>query len=158
MAVLAICALLALGSSLSDFDRYPSRNHFVGFPAPLVSTAKVRKHKTVLEQAVRDGANFNGYYRVAWWGCGTNCVEWAVINLKTGVVWFAAEPALSCFAAADNTGSSPHETLETRVSSKLFYLYFCDPPFRGDRTFNMRRVYVWSGSTPQLIRTERVDK
>ena len=30
------------------------------------------------------GANFAGHYRVAIWGCGSSCAQFAVVNLKTG--------------------------------------------------------------------------
>jgi hypothetical protein len=32
------------------------------------------------------GANFAGLYRVAIWGCGSSCSQFAVVNLKTGSV------------------------------------------------------------------------
>jgi len=32
------------------------------------------------------GPNFAGQYRVAIWGCGTSCAQFAVVNLKTGRV------------------------------------------------------------------------
>ena len=52
----------------------------------LKSSATARMFRTVLQQEINKGANFAGYYRVAIWGCGTSCANFAVINLKTGRV------------------------------------------------------------------------
>ena len=35
--------------------------------------------------------NFAGHYRLAYWGCGTSCAMFAVVNLKTGKVITARE-------------------------------------------------------------------
>jgi hypothetical protein len=103
-----------------------------------------------LREEAREGPNFNGHYRVASWGCGTNCIEWAIIDLETGKVWFAPEPAYSCWSP------EPSDGLEIRITSSLLYLHVCDPPFRGSRAFNRRRLYVWRDSALTFLRFEEI--
>jgi hypothetical protein len=45
-----------------------------------------KTYRTTLRQELRKGPNFAGHYRLAIWGCGSSCVMFAVINLKTGQV------------------------------------------------------------------------
>jgi hypothetical protein len=52
----------------------------------LNSSPTAKMYRTLLRQEVSKGPNFAGYYRVAIWGCGTSCANFAVVNLKTGQV------------------------------------------------------------------------
>ena len=44
--------------------------------------------KTVLREAAKKNPNFDGKYVIASWGCGTNCQQFALIDLETGKVTF----------------------------------------------------------------------
>jgi hypothetical protein len=57
----------------------------------LTSNPIARMYRTVLRQEMTEGPNFAGHYRVAFWGCGTSCAMFAVVNLKTGRVITAKE-------------------------------------------------------------------
>ena len=48
--------------------------------------------RTSLREAAKQPPNFAGHFRFVSWGCGTNCLGGAVINLKTGEV---AQPPLA---------------------------------------------------------------
>jgi hypothetical protein len=39
------------------------------------------------------GANFAGHYRLTSWGCGTSCLQWAIIDVKSGRVFHPANLA-----------------------------------------------------------------
>jgi hypothetical protein len=52
----------------------------------LKSSSTARMYRTLLRQQVAKGPNFAGHYRVAVWGCGTSCANFAIVNLKTGRV------------------------------------------------------------------------
>lgn len=45
-----------------------------------------RMYRTVIRSEMSRGANFAGHYRVAIWGCGTSCAQFAAVNLNTGRV------------------------------------------------------------------------
>jgi hypothetical protein len=51
-----------------------------------------RLYRTQLRDAAKQGAqsgpNFAGHYRLASWGCGTGCLSWGLVDLKTGRVAF----------------------------------------------------------------------
>jgi hypothetical protein len=153
---LAVFMILATATALDEFSSYPAAHRLTRSPAaPIVRTGKARRYRSVLRAEAREGPNFNGHYRVASWGCGTNCIEWAVIDLETGKVWFPPQPAYSCFALEEQDAGVP-DWFEFRLTSSLLYLHICDPPLRGARTFNTRQVYVWSGSALKLVRSEEM--
>jgi hypothetical protein len=45
-----------------------------------------KMYRTVIRSEMRRGVNFAGHYRVAVWGCGSSCAQFAVVNLSTGPV------------------------------------------------------------------------
>jgi hypothetical protein len=48
-----------------------------------------RTYRTVLRDSVKEsGVNFAGHYTLATWGCGTNCNQMAVVDVKTGQTYF----------------------------------------------------------------------
>jgi hypothetical protein len=52
-----------------------------------------RTFRTRLREALRTGVNFAGHYVVAGWGCGTGCVNGAIIDARDGRVFFPEELA-----------------------------------------------------------------
>jgi hypothetical protein len=153
---LAALVVAATTTASDEFSSYPAAHRLVHSPAaPVVKSGKAHRYRSVLREEAREGPNVNGHFRVASWGCGTNCIEWAVIDLETGKVWFPSEPAYSCWAPEEQGGDVP-DWFEMRITSSLLYLHICDPPFRGSRPFNWRRVYVWRDSQLRLLRSEKL--
>jgi len=72
------------------FDQHPSKAEQIRHPAKvnLKSSAMARKYRTMLRRGVAKGPNFAGHYAVVGWGCGTSCVQFAVVDLKSGEVVF----------------------------------------------------------------------
>ena len=50
--------------------------------------AAARTMRTRLKEALAGGVNFAGHYIVAGWGCGTGCFSGAIIDARTGVVFW----------------------------------------------------------------------
>jgi hypothetical protein len=147
--------LLAVPVSDTDFARYPANVGPLQHPvAPRVASGKAHRFRTVLRQAAANGPNFNRRYRTVVWGCGTNCVEWAIIDLSDGSVWFAPQPLGSCWSPVEPAGLSWPEWIETRIDSRLLYAHECSPNRVADRTFNQRRVYEWREGQLHLLREE----
>ncbi len=72
-----------------DFADFPATARFEGKPAPVrLVTTQARKYRTMLRDGARDGPNFAGRYTIAQWGCGAGCVQFAIIDAKTGDVYF----------------------------------------------------------------------
>ena len=69
------------------FARYPADRLFTGKPAqPKLMTSKQRQFQTVLRNGAKKGPNFAGHYTVVEWGCGSNCVVFAVVDAVSGEV------------------------------------------------------------------------
>jgi hypothetical protein len=77
--------------------------------APILATAEQTRYRTRIREAARyghgvrasgdseklmdgPGPNFAGHYIVVTWGCGSQCVMGAIVDLKTGIVY---DPPLS---------------------------------------------------------------
>jgi hypothetical protein len=75
-------------ASAPRFEKYPVKPSPPSSPAKLnlQSNPIAKTYRTVIRQQMREGANFAGHYRVAVWGCGTSCAQFAVVNLNTGRV------------------------------------------------------------------------
>ena len=40
----------------------------------------------MIREAAKKGPNFAGHYAIAEWGCGTGCIQMAVVDLESGDV------------------------------------------------------------------------
>ena len=70
-----------------SFETYRVIREQVAFPKlNLASNPIGRKYRTVLRLAIKEGPNYAGHYRLVYWGCGTSCAMFAIVNLKTGRV------------------------------------------------------------------------
>lgn len=71
------------------FDDYPVRDIYRGKPAsPALSTSEARRFRTELRRQAAFGPNLAGHFTFARWGCGAGCVMVAIIDARTGQVWF----------------------------------------------------------------------
>lgn len=97
-----------------EFKDFPATPIYRGKNAPLILTADVRSFKTRLRAAAKERPNFAGHYIVTTWGCGTGCDSGAIIDAKTGrVYWFP-------FAIGqDYEAGEEFNPVEFRADSKL---------------------------------------
>jgi len=154
--LLLIIAAKSAATSV-PFGQYPGERPLVGEVAfPKLDSARARHFRTVLREAAATGPNFNGHYRIASWGCGTNCLDWAVINLETGDVWFPKEPATSCSGRLDRDGTDLPDWFEMRLDSSLLALHVCTGPGApfGDHVFDTRQLFVWRENALTHLRNE----
>lgn len=71
------------------FERYPVKEIYKGRVAPVrLDTRRARMFRTRLREDSRGGVNFAGHYAVVFWGCGTGCAQVAVVDVKTGRVYW----------------------------------------------------------------------
>ena len=90
----ALCTVLVVGllAAMADAPRlqdYPASDIFRGRPAaPVLSTKEARMFRTELRRQAARGPNFAGHYTLALWGCGAGCANGAVIDARSGQVWF----------------------------------------------------------------------
>lgn len=92
--LLAVLILLAGDAAAQKgraprFADYPAGAAFKGRPAPaVISSPRARLFRTMIRTQAREGPNFAGHYTVVTWGCGTDCREFAVVDARTGRVYF----------------------------------------------------------------------
>jgi hypothetical protein len=110
-----------------------------------------RTFRTRLSEAIRGGVNFAGHYVVAGWGCGTGCISGAIIDARTGnVFWPVQLYALSVgYDGRDYVG----KPVEYRKNSRL--LIIRGSPGVKDNDAEKPAgdyYYEWKGNTLKLIR------
>jgi len=128
-----------------SFDRYIAkierpRAHGVDFR----SDAGARAFRTRLSHAFRGGVNFAGHYIVAGWGCGTGCISGAIIDSRTGkVFWPLPLYALAVWYAGDSYIEKP---VEFRRNSRLLVIRGSPGVKDGDpEKPNGEYYYEWTG-------------
>lgn len=152
-----VFSLLAASSDAAPrrfaFAQFRSEPRLHRPPAPpRLSTSRARRYRTVLREAAKEGPNFNGHYRV-WWGCGTNCIEWAVIDLAGGDVWMAPDPLASCWFPDGAPDAKVPDWFSFRINSSLLIQHECRSP-SNRQTFDTTNYFAWKHGHPVLLGTE----
>ena len=107
------------GGNAPGFADFPAGDRFSGKPAALkILTPQARKYRTMLRDSVKDGVNFAGHYIVGQWGCGGGCVQFAIIDAKTGDVYFPPF-YVSVVAGPEEKMDEIPEPLQFKPDSKL---------------------------------------
>ena len=133
------------------FEDYPAVESFKGRPAPaVVSSGRARLYRTTIREQAREGPNFAGHYTVATWGCGTGCLQFAVVDARTGKVYF--HPRAETVAGVT---FQDEERLQFRRDSRLFIvsgqLLARDGPELEGKFY-----YEWRNDRFRLLRRRRV--
>jgi hypothetical protein len=98
---LALCGLLFLtltapaqaqpahGTAIRppQFEEYPAGGTYAGKHHAPVLTKESRQYRTRLREGAKEKVNFAGHYVFTTWGCGTECITGAAIDVKTGKVF-----------------------------------------------------------------------
>jgi len=81
-------------------------------------TRKARSFRTELREQAASGPDFAGHYKIASWGCGASCVQFAIIDSLTGDVYF---PSFSVAVGVGSTKDYEHipQPLQYKPDSKL---------------------------------------
>ncbi len=116
------------------FARYPAQGLYKGGPVPPKLTSPTQhQFRTVLRKGAQKGPNFAGHYTVVEWGCGSNCVVFAVVDAVNGKVYDSGMPSVN--------DEYPCGLLY-RIESRLFVVEKSSTP-NGDCK---ARFYTWDGS------------
>jgi len=108
----AVPLQVAVAKNFPAMTGPPARN------APLVLTLRDRQYRTRLRAAAAERPNFEGHYVLTTWGCGTECLYGAAVNLRTGRVTFLPF-ATCCLGEAPN---GDEEMVAFRRDSTLLVL------------------------------------
>jgi hypothetical protein len=73
------------------FTQFAVSDTFTARPAAVdfSSLPTARRYRTVLLQGAKAGPNFAGHFTVIYWGCGSPCVQFAIVDARNGnVAWY----------------------------------------------------------------------
>jgi hypothetical protein len=104
--------------SIPQFRDFPAGEIFVGTSASVkLTNDSDRAFRSRLKEASRQPPNFAGHYVLTTWGCGTECIMGAAVDVVTGnVVWL---PASICCAQDIDKNFQP---IVARINSRLIVL------------------------------------
>jgi hypothetical protein len=119
-------------------------------PINFRGNSRARMFRTRLNQALKGGVNFAGHYIFASWGCGTSCVQGAIIDTKTGQVYFPEETGVMTFGFLENDDIP----LQYKKDSRLFILKGTS----GEDETSQNGIYyfVWEGKKFKQVKFTRV--
>lgn len=139
-----------------SFDRYPARA--VRAPralpdAPRLRSKEARLYRTVIRGEFTEPANFAGHYRVAVWGCGTDCRNFAIVDKYTGTTY--TMPGVQEISGVMGNGD---ERLDFRAGSTLLIVSGCFNDDCGHGNAKAARFfYEWTGTRLRLAGTCPLD-
>lgn len=114
----------------------------------ILASRQARRYRTVITDAAKQEADFAGHFRVASWGCGTDCHGFAIIDLISGRTYTL--PGMKYVAGVMGNGE---ERIDYRLDSRLFIITGAlDDEHEG------KYFYEWTGQALRLLFTGPVEK
>jgi hypothetical protein len=135
---------------LPRFQNYSAVDHLAGglVPADINSHPRAAMFRTRITEATKEEPNFAQKYTIATWGCGTGCQESAIVDRKSGEVYFP--------------GLDSQELLDFRLDSKLIIVNPVQSIFEayGSNFEDMpeyltTRYYLWEDHELKLLNEVR---
>ena len=151
-AIIFAMLLLSMTSYAGDWEHAPKSSDyavgevFKGKPAPVkLSKPKDRMYRTALRREAKEGPNFAGYYRMVVVGCGLDSFFLAVVDSRTGDVYW---PPFECITLAggfgiplpEGKGDRPNPAF--RLNSSLFVIAGVEDSL--DATPEDRSIQFWA--------------
>ncbi|MCA7969545.1 hypothetical protein LGM42_06520 [Burkholderia sp. AU39826] len=149
----APAAAAAAACASPSFDRYPApaatRAPRKPAGAPRLASSEARLYRTVIRDAFAQPANFAGHYRVAIWGCGTDCRNFAILDKNTGATY-----TMPGVTAISGVMGNDDERVDFRAGSRLLIVAGCFNDDCGDGHAKAARFfYEWTGSRLRPVGT-----
>jgi len=110
-----------------------------------------RSFRSRLSEAISNGVNFAGHYIVAGWGCGTGCIYGAIIDGRTGNVYWPL-PLYSLGVWYDDNGYVDRP-VDYRKNSRLLVITG-SPGVKDDAPENPsgKYFYEWKSNRLKLVK------
>ena len=121
------------------FEQYPAAAPFRGRSAPvdLTSYPGARRYRTVLREGAREGPNLAGRFTLVHWGCGSPCIQIAIIDAPTGRIVYMTPDSEALVTA-------PMFRLDSRLVVEDPTKFTADTA--GHPTFSGVEFYEWTGA------------
>jgi hypothetical protein len=113
-------------------------------PKPVLKSARAREFRSVIQQEAREEVNFAGHYRVAIWGCGSDCGGFAIINKINGKVY--TQPGVNYVGGVMG---NLDVLVDFRKDSRLLILAGALNDDKAHQTGKF--YYLWNGSGLKLL-------
>lgn len=147
-------ASLAQEKPLPKFEDYAVMEKFSGVPAkPKLATSYHRMFRTMIRTQTAKGPNFAGYLTVAFWGCGSGCINWTVVNAKTGEVYDLLEMQTLLVPPEQD-----EEPLQYKNDSRLLIVTGGKETASGRFADHTKCFYEWKNQKLVLIRKVKLQK
>ncbi|WP_041490636.1 hypothetical protein [Burkholderia cepacia] len=128
-----------------SFARYPARvgrAPRVPATAPRLNSKEARLYRTVIRDEFTQPANFAGHYRVAIWGCGTDCRNFAIVDKYSGATY-----TMPRVRAISGVMGNDDERVDFRAASSLLIVSGCFNDDCDDNNAKAARFfYEWTGT------------
>jgi hypothetical protein len=123
--VLLSALALATASGKADkpqFNDYPVSAHYTGPRAvPLLQRGTAAwLYRSQIRRIAAQKPNFAGHYSVGTWGCGSECLHFAIVDAQTGKVYY--NQAQHCDWTFGLTTREIAKPIEFHLSSRLLIL------------------------------------
>jgi len=123
----------------SVFAKYPVSVRFHGpLAKPVLVDPKARSFRTRIREGAGKGPVFADHYAIAGWGCGSGCIEFAVIDCISGSVYI--------FPYSVTQVREEGENLSYRRDSKAIHIIGS-----LNEENSADRWYLWDGTGLKLI-------
>jgi hypothetical protein len=146
--ILSIVLLGSIGASaqsVPEAAQYPAKvEQATARHVDLASNPKAETFKTDLNDSLQSGVNFAGHFVVAQWGCGSGCVQVAIIDGRNGHVYFPSQLQGVTPGSGELENS---ELLAFKPESTLLIL----SGIPSDKTDYGVWYYSWTGTEFKLI-------
>jgi hypothetical protein len=152
---ICICAISMLAQKLPAFEDYEaSRERTKIHPINFESSDEAKTYRAELTDALGSGVNFAGHFIVAAWDSGTDCIRAAIIDTRTGTVYFPNE--LRRISSGPGAVSAAGvEKLVFKSDSRLLILNGYNGSENNRKTAPYGIYYMeWTGTKFRLIRFE----
>ena len=112
--------LAAFGQS-PRFQDYPVAERYAGRPvAPKLQPGTAAwNFRTRIREAAQDKPNFAGHYILATWGCGAECLSYAILDARTGAVYCNGVTVCCYFGKMGGNLPEDFQPIAFRLDSRL---------------------------------------
>jgi hypothetical protein len=125
-------------------------SHPLKVTPPRIDSSEARRYRTVIRHGAADGSNFAGHFAVVAWGCGSSCSERAIVDTRSGHVYFDRRLRdLDTTQAKAINDKDEQFPAYFSVSSRL--LVIVGAP-NEDESRDGVAFYEWTGSQLKLLR------
>jgi hypothetical protein len=149
------------GKDTPRYEAFSTRVVPIADPAKvnLKSHPKAKRYRTRIREGAAEGPNFAGHFTIVGWGCGTSCVQWAIVDAQTGAVYFPPDEIASISTVHVGTAEGEPEPhfygLRFRKDSELLMLLGAP---NEDESREGILFYRWTGKTFKFVKAYKIQR